>query len=315
MTPSVFQPNVSVTAPAGGSVILECYTTANPVVTWVWLKQIPGQKLNPIVSTYYKKINLQEEFVNESQLEVKVDDKKSALIFTKITSRNAAYYHFGVQLYETLYFGGGSYLTVNDAKPIKVIQHPVLDSHHVGDSVTLHCSVFGETCSGEQSVYWLQYEPRESHSGLIYSEGDRKDQCEKISVSGLTVQNCVHKVPKSLASDETYFCSVVTCGKLFIGNGTKLTADVVSHKTTFYIIALLSAVLVISVIVNIIMVLSWRRAAHRSVGEVQSTAQTADINSENYASLKFSSVQPSRKIKGHKEVNSVVYASVRKQEV
>ncbi|CAM4517054.1 unnamed protein product [Leuciscus chuanchicus] len=150
MTPSVFQPNISVTAPAGGSIILEFYTTANPVVTWVWLKQIPGQKLNPIVSTYYKKINLQEEFVNESQLEV------------KITSRDAAYYHCGVQLYETLYFGGGSYLTVN---------------------------VFGETCSGEQSVYWLQYEPRESLSGLIYSEGDRKDQCEKISVSGLTVQN------------------------------------------------------------------------------------------------------------------------------
>lgn len=113
MSPSVFQPNVSVTAPVGGSVILECYTTANPVVTWVWLKQIPGQKLNPIVYTYYKKISLQEEFVNESQLEVKVDDKKSALIFNKITSRDAAYYHCGVQLYETLYFGGGSYLIVN----------------------------------------------------------------------------------------------------------------------------------------------------------------------------------------------------------
>ncbi|XP_048039258.1 uncharacterized protein LOC125264056 [Megalobrama amblycephala] len=225
ITPSVFQPNVSVTAPAGGSVILECYTTADLVVTWVWLKQIPGQKLNTIASTYYKKIKLQEEFVNESWFEVKVDVKKSALIFTKITSRDAAYYHCAVLLYETLYFGGGSYLTVNDAKPIKVIQQPVLDSHHLGDSVTLHCSIFGETCSGGQSVYWLKYEPRESHSGFIYTDGDRKDQCEKISVSGSTVQNCVHKVPKSLASDETYFCSVFTCGNLIIGNGTKLTAD------------------------------------------------------------------------------------------
>lgn len=113
MTPSVFQLNVSVTAPAGGSVILECYTTADLVVTWVWLKQIPGQKLNTIASTYYKEIKLQGEFVNESRFEVKVDVKKSALIFTKITSRDAAYYHCGVLLYETLYFGGGSYLTVN----------------------------------------------------------------------------------------------------------------------------------------------------------------------------------------------------------
>uniref|UniRef100_A0A8C1TUA5 Ig-like domain-containing protein n=1 Tax=Cyprinus carpio TaxID=7962 RepID=A0A8C1TUA5_CYPCA len=185
MIPSVFQPNVSITASVGGSVILECHTTADLVVAWFWLKQIPGQKLNPIIN-----------------------------------SRDAAYYHCGVLLYEKLYFGGGTYLT-----PVKIIQHPVLDSHHVGDSVNLHCTIFGESCSGGQSVYWLRYKPRESHSGIIYTDGDRKDQCETISVTGSTVQSCVHKVPKSLASDEIYFCSVVTCGKLIVGNGTKLIAD------------------------------------------------------------------------------------------
>uniref|UniRef100_A0A671MY91 Immunoglobulin V-set domain-containing protein n=1 Tax=Sinocyclocheilus anshuiensis TaxID=1608454 RepID=A0A671MY91_9TELE len=237
----------------GGSVMLECHTTADLVVAWFWLKQIPGQKLNPIVSTYYQEIKLQEEFLNESRIQFKVDDKKSALIFTKINSRDAAYYHCGVLLYEKLYFGGGTYLT-----PVKIIQHPVLDSHHVGDSVNLHCSIFGESCSGGQSVYWLR---RESHSGIIYTDGDRKDQCETISVTGSTVQSCVHKVPKSLASDETYFCSVVTCGKLIVGNGTKLIAD--GKKTMAYIITLLSAVLVISVMANIIMVLLWRRTTHR----------------------------------------------------
>lgn len=113
MIPSVFQPNVSITAPVGGSVILECHTTADLVVAWFWLKQFPGEKLNPIVFTYYQKINLQEEFLNESQLKFKFSDNKSALIFTKITSRDAAYYHCGVLLYEKLYFGGGTYLTVN----------------------------------------------------------------------------------------------------------------------------------------------------------------------------------------------------------
>uniref|UniRef100_A0A673G545 Ig-like domain-containing protein n=1 Tax=Sinocyclocheilus rhinocerous TaxID=307959 RepID=A0A673G545_9TELE len=248
MIPSVLQPNVSITASVGGSVILECHTTADLVVAWFWLKQIPGRKLNPIVSTYYQEIKLQEEFLNESRIQFKDDDKKSALIFTKINSRDAAYYHCGVLLYENILF------FITDAKPVKIIQHPVLDSHHVGDSVNLHCSIFGASCSGGQSVYWLR---RESHSGIIYTDGDRKDQCETISVTGSTVQSCVHKVPKSLASDETYFCSVVTCGKLIVGNGTKLI------KTMTYIITLLSAVLVISVIANIIMVLLWRRATHR----------------------------------------------------
>ncbi|KAL1271789.1 hypothetical protein QQF64_030805 [Cirrhinus molitorella] len=225
MIPSVVQPNVSITAPVGGSVSLECHTTADPVVAWFWLKQIPGQELNPIASTYYKEIKLKEEFLNESRFNFNVDDKKSALIFTKITPRDAAFYHCGVLLYEKLYFGGGTYLTVNDGKPVEVIQHPVLDSHHVGDSVTLHCSIFGESCSGGQSVYWLRYKPSESNSGSIYADGDKKDQCKKISMTGSTVQSCVHKVPKSLVSDETYYCSVVTCGKLFIGNGTKLIAN------------------------------------------------------------------------------------------
>uniref|UniRef100_A0A672K7W4 Immunoglobulin V-set domain-containing protein n=1 Tax=Sinocyclocheilus grahami TaxID=75366 RepID=A0A672K7W4_SINGR len=199
-----------------GSVILECYTTADLVVAWFWLKQIPGQKLNPIVFTYYQEIKLQEEFLNESRIQFKVDDKKSALIFTKINSRDAAYYHCGVLLYENILF------FITDTKPVKIIQHPVLDSHHVGDSVNLHCSIFGASCSGGQSVYWLR---RESHSGIINADGDRKDQCETISVTVSTVQSCEHKVPKSLASDETYFCSVVTCGKLIVGNGTKLIAD------------------------------------------------------------------------------------------
>lgn len=71
-------------------------------------------------------------------------------------------------------------------------------------------------------MYWLRYKPGEANSGFIYTDGDRKDQCEKTSMTGSTVQSCVHKVPKNLTSDETYFCSVVTCGKLIIGNGTKL---------------------------------------------------------------------------------------------
>ncbi|XP_043101890.1 uncharacterized protein LOC122349790 [Puntigrus tetrazona] len=311
MIPEVFQPNVSITAAVDGSVTLDCHTTADLVVAWFWLKQTPGQKLIPIVSTYYQEIKLKEEFVNESRLQLKVEGNKSALTLTKITSADAAFYHCGVVLYEKLYFGGGTFLKVNDAMPVQVIQHPVLDSHRVGDSVTLHCSIFGESCSGGQSVFWLRYKPRESHSGVIYTDGGSEDQCEKISVTGSSVQSCVHKVPKSVFGDETYFCGVVACGKLIIGNGTKLKADVVPQKTIIYIITPLCAVLLISVIVNIIMVLLWRRATHKGVDHSKPTAQTTDIDSENYASLKFSPNQPTQNMKNREERTSVIYASVR----
>uniref|UniRef100_A0A672QXN1 Ig-like domain-containing protein n=1 Tax=Sinocyclocheilus grahami TaxID=75366 RepID=A0A672QXN1_SINGR len=237
MIPSVLQPNVSITASVGGLVILECHTTADLVVAWFWLKQIPGQKLNPIVSTYYQEIKLQEEFLNESRIQFKVDDKKSALIFTKINSRDARD-HCGVLLYEKLYFGGGTYLAVNGEWKlgINVLQSQIHDISSTGGNVTLLCTIQNEqdSCGGDHKVYWFKHGLGKSHSGIIYTQGS----CKNSSMAVSPTKSCLYSLSlRNIKPSDagTYYCAVVTCTDILFGHGINLTSDVVyilsSHFT------------------------------------------------------------------------------------
>ncbi|XP_023990712.2 uncharacterized protein [Salvelinus sp. IW2-2015] len=109
-----------------------------------------------------------------------------------------------------------------------VVQQPVSESVQPGDSVTLNCTIHTETCAGKYSVYWFRHGSEESHPGIIYTHGDRSDQCEKSSEAGSPTQSCVYNLPKrnlSLSDAGTYYCAVALCGEILFGNGTKLDID------------------------------------------------------------------------------------------
>ncbi|CDQ87837.1 unnamed protein product [Oncorhynchus mykiss] len=109
-----------------------------------------------------------------------------------------------------------------------ILQQPVSESIQPGDSVTLNCTVHTETCVGEHSVYWFRHGSGESHQGIIYTHGDRSDQCEKSPEAGSTTQSCVYNLPKrnlSLSDAGTYYCAVASCGEILFGNGTKLGVE------------------------------------------------------------------------------------------
>ncbi|XP_030635038.1 uncharacterized protein LOC115816211 [Chanos chanos] len=141
-SPTVSQPKPSLSAPLGGSVTLECNTTAEKAMDWIWLKQSPGQKLRPIVSTYYGTEQFQDEFLGDPHLELQV--------------------------------------------------------------------------------------ARESHPGIIYTHGNRSDQCEKSSAAGSPTQSCVYNLPManiSLSDAGTYYCAVATCGEILFGSGTRIEIE------------------------------------------------------------------------------------------
>ncbi|KAI4884737.1 hypothetical protein NFI96_028498, partial [Prochilodus magdalenae] len=127
-----------------------------------------------------------------------------------------------------------------------VLQHPVSDPVELGGDTTLQCSVLTDTSAGEHSVYWFRHGSGESHPGIIYTHGNRSDQCESSSETDSSTQSCVYKLPKrnlSLSDAGTYYCAVLMCGEIILGNGTKL--DFV-EKT------LLDPTLVVLVVSNII---------------------------------------------------------------
>uniref|UniRef100_A0A8C7VKT9 Immunoglobulin V-set domain-containing protein n=1 Tax=Oncorhynchus mykiss TaxID=8022 RepID=A0A8C7VKT9_ONCMY len=74
----------------------------------------------------------------------------------------------------------------------------------------------------------VQHGSGESFPGIIYTHGDRSDQCEKSSEAGSPTQRCVYKLPKrnlSLSDAGTYYCAVASCWEILFGNWTKLDVE------------------------------------------------------------------------------------------
>ncbi|KAI4896233.1 hypothetical protein NFI96_031371 [Prochilodus magdalenae] len=118
-----------------------------------------------------------------------------------------------------------SYVNCSPSRLYTVLQHPVSDPVELGGDTTLQCSVLTDTSAGEHSVYWFRHGSGESHPGIIYTHGNRSDQCKSSSETDSSTQSCVYKLPKrnlSLSDAGTYYCAVLMCGEIIFGNGTKL---------------------------------------------------------------------------------------------
>uniref|UniRef100_A0A3B4DVT7 Ig-like domain-containing protein n=1 Tax=Pygocentrus nattereri TaxID=42514 RepID=A0A3B4DVT7_PYGNA len=106
-----------------------------------------------------------------------------------------------------------------------VLQPPVSDPVELGGDTTLQCSILTDASAGDHSVYWFRHGSGESHPGIIYTHGNRSDECKKSSETDSPTQSCVYKLPKrnlSLSDAGTYYCAVLLCGEIIFGNGTKL---------------------------------------------------------------------------------------------
>ena len=89
-----------------------------------------------------------------------------------------------------------TFLSGSGSRNMPVMHQSVSESVQPGDSVTLNCTIHTETCAGEHSVYWFRHGSGESHPGIIYTHGDRSDQCEKNPEAGSPTQSCVYNLPK-----------------------------------------------------------------------------------------------------------------------
>ncbi|KAG9274119.1 hypothetical protein AMEX_G10998, partial [Astyanax mexicanus] len=106
-----------------------------------------------------------------------------------------------------------------------VLQPPVSDPVQLGGDTTLQCSILTDNSAGDHSVYWFRHGSGESDPGIIFTHGNRSDQCKKSSETVSPTQSCIYKLPKNnlrLSDAGTYYCAVAACGHIFFGDGTKL---------------------------------------------------------------------------------------------
>uniref|UniRef100_A0A4W4E3Z4 Ig-like domain-containing protein n=1 Tax=Electrophorus electricus TaxID=8005 RepID=A0A4W4E3Z4_ELEEL len=114
---------------------------------------------------------------------------------------------------------------------LSVLQQPVLEPVHPGNFVTLQCTVLTEnySCSGEHSVYWFRHGSNKSRPEIIYTHGNRSDQCKTDSDAGSPTWTCVYDLPRSYTRHSgggTYYCAVAACGEILFGNGTKVDVSI-----------------------------------------------------------------------------------------
>uniref|UniRef100_A0A3B1J4U9 Ig-like domain-containing protein n=1 Tax=Astyanax mexicanus TaxID=7994 RepID=A0A3B1J4U9_ASTMX len=222
----------------GEIISLNCKFSAVHASVAAWFKQTPGENPLLIVSAFH---TLQEKYHNGFNKSGRFNAvrEKNNFIFSfnlKISnaesSDSATYYcivayHSYVALFHcTVFVLKGNLYTV--------LQPPVSDPVQLGGNTTLQCSILTDNSAGDHSVYWFRHGSGESDPGIIFTHGNRSDQCKKSSETVSPTQSCIYKLPKnnlSLSDAGTYYCAVAACGHIFFGNGTKL--DLIRAQTSF----------------------------------------------------------------------------------
>ncbi|KAL7876174.1 hypothetical protein AOLI_G00111370 [Acnodon oligacanthus] len=260
-----------------------------------WYKQSLGKVPEYVVRSFgdERKPRFTQGFTNGR---FTVDEGAFGLIINGIKEEDAGTYFCGIVKQNAVEFESGTLLLF---QAVKTDQHPVTEMViETGDSVTLQCSVQSLTpdCSGEHSVYWISHGSGESHPGIIYTHGNRSDECKKSSETDSPTQSCVYKLPKrtlSLSDAGTYYCAVAACGQILFGNQTIVTLQ---ENNSWIIITLsisnLIFIIVIMVLIGFIL-MSQRKGTTNA--QQSHTNQAEDAKVLTYAALKFPMKRPSTK--------------------
>uniref|UniRef100_A0A3B3RTU9 Novel immune-type receptor 12 n=1 Tax=Paramormyrops kingsleyae TaxID=1676925 RepID=A0A3B3RTU9_9TELE len=209
----------------GDTVTLHCSISSVDSTYFYWFKQAVGESPQSIMSVYSYNMELvfYGEFQGDQRFAVHKNSTNMSLTISNAKPMDSGFYFCCTREYERIIFWNNFFLKYEGNKLL--IQQPVSNSVHPGDSVTLQCTIETESCAGEHGVYWFKHGSGESLPGVIYTHGNRSDKCKKSSEAGSPTQSCVYSLPKrnlSLSDAGTYYCAVAMCGEILFGNGTKL---------------------------------------------------------------------------------------------
>uniref|UniRef100_A0A8C8EH19 Ig-like domain-containing protein n=1 Tax=Oncorhynchus tshawytscha TaxID=74940 RepID=A0A8C8EH19_ONCTS len=310
---SISQKNGLMSANVGDTVVLLCFNKGDVGIMFSWYKQsfgnIPHLRITPRFS-------------------VEGGQGKNHLMIADVELSDTGTYYCGSAFGNNVEFGQGVILITkgSESRNMPVIHQSVSESVQPGDSVTLNCTIHTETCAGEHSVYWFRHGSGESPPGIIYTHGDRSDQCEKSPEAGSPTQSCVYNLPKrnlSLSDAGTYYCAVASCGEILFGNGTKL--DVVRKygckEDRILLVYCLGAALglcfIIIIVLGCVLYKISRGECEQCRGKSYQCAQYAetdqDVDTLHYATLKVIH----KKVKAGRQRSAMerdtVYSGVRRQ--
>uniref|UniRef100_A0A3Q1IVQ2 Ig-like domain-containing protein n=1 Tax=Anabas testudineus TaxID=64144 RepID=A0A3Q1IVQ2_ANATE len=252
---SVHQDGGFISANAGDRMTLKCFNEGDTAAMFYWYKQTLGQKPR-LISTFYKfdkTGTFTNEFKNNSRFSLETTEGNNHLTISDLhISDSATYYCASCQTYKCE-FAEGTTVSVKDSD---LVHQSTSETIQPGGSVTLNCTVHTGSCDGEHSVYWFK-DSEESPPGIIYTHGDRNDQCE--TKPDTQTNTCIYNLPMrnvNVSHAGTYYCAVALCGHIVFGNGTKLDFKADSLVLVYFLsgalafTTILAALLALSVYKN-----------------------------------------------------------------
>ncbi|XP_067455922.1 uncharacterized protein [Thunnus thynnus] len=308
----------------GDNVTFHCTVSENDKL-FLWYKQTLGHMGQRVASGLVGKVIVSDQF-KESRFTVAKDGAQYSLIIRNVSKEDEATYFCQSGPAYSQTFINGTFLAVNDnnqQKSVHVKQSPETASVQLGDALTLQCSLLSKNttentdqCPGVHSVYWFRAGSGGFHPGIIYTH--RSD--ERVE------RSCVYSLSKTIrdSSDTgTYYCAVVTCGEILLGEGTKVD----TRSGLDPVVVLLGALLAccVTVIAVLIFYINGRRgfehcngaarASHDLGHEKTTVEQSNNLDGEakavNYAALDFSNMKVKRGNKMRRENTKCVYSDVR----
>ncbi|XP_018550551.1 uncharacterized protein LOC108896014 isoform X1 [Lates calcarifer] len=315
---SVRQDTRFISVKTGDNLTLHCFREMI-ASRYYWYKQTLGQKLR-LISSFYKfdkNGTFHDEFKKDTRLTLDTGVGKNHLKITDLHISDSATYYCASSYSYKFVFAEGTTVSVKDlGLNIQALVHQSeSETIQPGGSVTLNCTVHTETCDGEHSVYWFK-SSEESHPGLIYTHGDRNDQCER--KHNTQTHTCVYNLPMknlSLSHAGTYYCAVASCGHILFGYGTKLDIEV--EGGSLVLVYFLSGALAFTTILSVLLTFlicfinkrdSCKCAESHARSPAPSTMNTeAQENEENihYAALREHRVDRSRRQRNNTKADCV----------
>ncbi|XP_033997158.1 uncharacterized protein LOC117491343 [Trematomus bernacchii] len=245
------------TVPLGESVTFTCALPTIEIGSkeLYWFKQNAGETLTLIVKLLQSTKPESATHFSHSRLELKRDNNLITLTIRSTIPEDEGMYHCSI----TERYGhpewSGTYLLLkgNTRRTSNYsVQWPTLsDPAPPGNSMTLQCSVLSKsenkTCPRDLNVFWFRAGSDKSRPSIIYTDGRRQDECEKLPD---TQKSCFSKNFSS-SDAGTYYCAVASCGEILFGDVTKLKIEGRNASSEVIALAIAILCLVVSIIGNI----------------------------------------------------------------
>ncbi|XP_037401521.1 uncharacterized protein LOC108440849 isoform X2 [Pygocentrus nattereri] len=301
---------------SGQNVHLNCAFATFNAITSAWLKQTPGEKLLLIASAYRSTpVKFHNNFDKNSRFNVEREKSSFTLrISNAEPSDSATYYCIAADYSDTALLHCTVLVLKGSSSSVSAVLQPLVsDPVELGGDTTLQCSILTDASAGDHSVYWFRHGSGESHPGIIYTHGNRSDECKKSSETDSPTQSCVYKLPKrnlSLSDAGTYYCAVLMCGEILFGNGTKLDfAENIVLDPTLLVLAMSN---IISVALVLFLCIKSHNRFHKETAESHTVQayQAEDTDALNYAALSFAQSSSSRRSRIKNSSDQPVYTQV-----